>query len=146
MSQRAANRRIRLLGVVLALALTAALGKAAWVQVVQGSSLAKKAQAQQIGTVAMPASRGSIIDRNGVELATNDNEAVTVYADPALVQKLGSPARESRQAARVLGLDNSRTSVTSAPMTIRLVNDNTTKEGSAIGPVGIAFTTSSAVP
>lgn len=105
MSQRAANRRIRLLGVVLALALTAALGKAAWVQVVQGGSLARRAEAQQIGTVPIPASRGSILDRNGVELATNDNEAVTIYADPALVQKLGSPARESRQAAHVLGLD-----------------------------------------
>jgi cell division protein FtsI (penicillin-binding protein 3) len=104
-SQRAANRRIRLLGVVLALALTAALTKAAWVQVVQGQSLARRAQAQQIGTVTIPSSRGSIVDRNGVELATNDNETVTVYADPALVQKLGSPARESSQAARILGLD-----------------------------------------
>ena len=105
MTQRAANRRIRLLGVVLALALTVALAKAAWVQVVQGGSLARRAEAQQIGTVPIPSSRGSILDRNGVELATNDNEAVTVYADPALVQKLGSPARESSQAARVLELD-----------------------------------------
>ena len=105
MSQRAANRRIRLLGVVLALALVAALGKAAWVQVVQGGSLARRAQAQQIWSIPIPSSRGSILDRNGVELATNDNKTVTISADPALVQKLGSPVRESRQAARVLGFD-----------------------------------------
>ncbi|MGD0272185.1 MAG: penicillin-binding protein 2 [Gaiellaceae bacterium] len=108
MSQRAANRRIRLLGVVLALALAAVLAKTAWVQVVQGGSLARRAQAQQIETVVIPSSRGSIVDRNGVELATNDNETVTIYADPALVQKLGSPARESSRAARVLGFDAAR--------------------------------------
>ncbi len=105
MSQRAANRRIRLLGVVLALALAVALAKAAWVQVVEGASLAKRAQAQQIGTVPIPSNRGSILDRNGVELATNDSETITISADPTLVQKLGSPARESSQAAQILGFD-----------------------------------------
>ena len=49
-SQRAANRRIRLLGVVLALALAGALARAAWVQVVRAGSLSEQAQAQQTGT------------------------------------------------------------------------------------------------
>jgi cell division protein FtsI (penicillin-binding protein 3) len=107
-SQRAANRRIRLLGVVLALALAGALAKAAWVQVVQAGSLSEQAQAQQTAAITIPASRGSILDRNGAELATNDNEAVTIYADPTLVQKNGSPATESSQAARILGFDSAR--------------------------------------
>lgn len=119
MSQRAANRRIRLLGVVLALALAGALAKAAWVQVVQAGSLSEQAQAQQTAAITIPASRGSILDRNGVELATNNNEAVTIYADPTLVQKNGSPATESSQAARTLGFDSARETELLRALTVR---------------------------
>jgi cell division protein FtsI (penicillin-binding protein 3) len=100
-SQRAANRRIRLLGAVLALALAGTLTRAGWIQVVRAGSLAKLADAQQTQTVSVAAPRGTIFDRNNVELATN-NKAVTIYADPKLVT---SPAKESRRAAEVLGLD-----------------------------------------
>ncbi len=101
MSQRAANRRIRLLGAVLALALAGALVRAGWIQVVRADSLAKLADAQQTQTITIAAPRGTIVDRNNVELATND-KVITVSADPRLVT---SPAKESRRAAQVLGLD-----------------------------------------
>ncbi|MGC9974105.1 MAG: hypothetical protein ABSC36_01775, partial [Gaiellaceae bacterium] len=45
MSQRAANRRIRLLGAALVLALAGALARAGWIQVVRAGSLAKLADA-----------------------------------------------------------------------------------------------------
>jgi len=101
-SQRAANRRIRLLGAALALALALALARAGWIQVVRASSLAQLADAQQTQTITVAAPRGSIIDRNNVELAANE-DSVTVYADPKLVR---SPMTESQRAAAVLRLDN----------------------------------------
>jgi cell division protein FtsI (penicillin-binding protein 3) len=100
-SQRAANRRIRLLGAVLTLALAIALARAGWIQVVRASSLATLADAQQTQTIPVPAPRGSIFDRNGVELAANE-DSVTISADPKLVT---SPAKESGRVAMVLGLD-----------------------------------------
>ncbi len=101
MSQRAANRRIRLLGAALALVFAAALARAGWIQVVQAGSLAKLADAQQTQTIPVPAPRGAITDRLGGELATNE-DAVTISANPKLVR---SPATESQRAAKVLGLD-----------------------------------------
>ena len=101
MSQRAANRRIRLLGAALVLTLAIALARAGWIQVVRASSLAKLADAQQTQTIPIPAPRGSIFDRNNVELAANE-DSITISADPRLVK---SPAAEASRAAAVLGLD-----------------------------------------
>jgi cell division protein FtsI/penicillin-binding protein 2 len=100
-SQRAANRRVRLLGAALALALALALARAGWIQVVRASSLARLADAQQTQTIPVPAPRGTIFDRNNVELAANE-DSITISADPKLVK---SPASEARQTAAVLGLD-----------------------------------------
>lgn len=102
MSQKATNRRIRLVGVVLTLALGMALTRAAWVQVGQAGQLSRRADAQQTGKITIPASRGSIVDRNNVELAAN-SEAVTIWADPKYVR---SPATASIRTARVLGMKN----------------------------------------
>ncbi len=101
MSQRAANRRIRLLGAALALALALALARAGWIQVVRAGSLAKLADAQQTQTIPVPAPRGTIFDRNNVELAANE-DAITISADPKLVR---FPEAEARRAASVLDLD-----------------------------------------
>lgn len=51
--------------------------------------------------IAVAAPRGTIFDRNNVELAANEG-SVTIYADPKLVR---SPATESQRAAVVLGFD-----------------------------------------
>ena len=101
MSRRAANRRIRLLGAALVFALAGALARAGWIQVVRAGSLAKLADAQQTQTIIVAAPRGTIVDRNNVELATN-NKVITISVDPKLVT---SPAREAQRAAQVLGLD-----------------------------------------
>jgi len=69
--------------------------------VVRAGSLAKLADAQQTLTVPVPAPRGTIFDRNSVELAANE-DSITISADPKLVR---SPANEARRAAAVLGLD-----------------------------------------
>ncbi|HEY5161305.1 MAG TPA: penicillin-binding protein 2 [Gaiellaceae bacterium] len=101
MSQRAANRRIRLLGAALAIALACALARAGWIQVVRASSLARLADAQQTQTLTIPAPRGAIVDRNNVELAANE-DSVTIYADPKLVR---SPAATTQRVVEALGLD-----------------------------------------
>jgi len=100
-SQRAANRRIRLLGAALAIALACALARAGWIQVVRASSLARLADAQQTQTLTIPAPRGAIVDRNNVELAANE-DSVTIYADPKLVR---SPAATTQRVVEALGLD-----------------------------------------
>jgi cell division protein FtsI (penicillin-binding protein 3)/stage V sporulation protein D (sporulation-specific penicillin-binding protein) len=81
---RLANRRIRLLLVVFLIAFAATLARAGWLQVVEASTLSAKAQAQHRETVTIPAGRGTIFDRNGVQLAIGE-QATTVYADPSQV-------------------------------------------------------------
>src|SRR5216117_3558456 len=75
------NRRIRLLLLTLLLAFAALLARAAWIQGVRASSLSQRAASQQRQTVTIPAGRGTIFDRMGVQLALGE-QATTVYADP----------------------------------------------------------------
>src|SRR5436190_4259661 len=81
MSGKLANRRIRLLLVVLAAVFGLALARTAWLQTVQASDLSQRAASQQRQTVTIPAGRGTIFDRMGVQLALGE-QATTVYADP----------------------------------------------------------------
>ena len=57
------------------------LARAAWLQTVQASSLASKGASQQRETLTVPAGRGTIFDRSGVQLAIGE-QATTVYANP----------------------------------------------------------------
>jgi cell division protein FtsI (penicillin-binding protein 3) len=84
LTQKQSNRRLRLLlaAFVLVFAVTAA--RAVWLQGVKASSLGRMAQNQHRQTVTIPASRGTIYDRDGVELAIGE-QATTVYADPRQV-------------------------------------------------------------
>jgi cell division protein FtsI/penicillin-binding protein 2 len=81
---RLPDRRIRLLLVLFLVAFAATLARAAWLQVVQASTLSAKAQAQHRETVTIPAGRGTIFDRTGVQLAIGE-QTTTVYADPSQV-------------------------------------------------------------
>ncbi len=81
MSGRLANRRIRLLLVLLAVVFGLALARTAWLQTVRAADLSKRAASQQRETITIPAGRGTIFDRMGVQLALGE-EATTVYADP----------------------------------------------------------------
>src|SRR5204863_9891068 len=85
MSPRLANRRIRLLLVVLALAFAVTFGRAFWLQVVRAQRLERLAAQQHHETITTPAGRGTIFDRMGVQLAIGE-QATTVYADPRQIR------------------------------------------------------------
>src|SRR5262249_12242211 len=72
--------------------------RAAWLQTVRASSLAALAQKQTKFELTLPASRGTIYDRNGVSLAIGE-QATDVIADP---MQISEPRREARIAAKVL--------------------------------------------
>jgi cell division protein FtsI/penicillin-binding protein 2 len=96
-----ANRRIRLLAIALAVIFCVAFARAAWLQAVKAPSLESLAEGQQRETITLPAHRGTIYDRQGVELAIGE-EATTVYANPAQIRQPGVVAAA---VARDLGLD-----------------------------------------
>jgi cell division protein FtsI (penicillin-binding protein 3)/stage V sporulation protein D (sporulation-specific penicillin-binding protein) len=97
----ATNRRITLLAAAFLLLLGAALARAVWIQVVKGPEYAAMALRQHRETVVVPASRGTIVDRNGEPLAIG-RLATTVYANPRQV----NDARDLTLAAsKQLGLD-----------------------------------------
>ena len=92
------ERRIGLLFASFLLLLVLAIGRAAWVQGVQGGGLSADAQSQQTQTVPVPGSRGSILDRKGRELAVSE-DAADVIATPYQVK---DPAATARQLAPIL--------------------------------------------
>ncbi|MEA2369438.1 MAG: hypothetical protein QOH38_2156 [Thermoleophilaceae bacterium] len=87
----AVDRRIgTLFAVFLVLLLLAAL-RSTWLGTVRGHDLKSRAVAQQVEDVSVAARRGTITDRNGVELAVSEN-SVTVFANPRLVKDPGGTA------------------------------------------------------
>jgi cell division protein FtsI (penicillin-binding protein 3) len=97
----ATNRRIQLLAAAFLALLAATLGRAVWIQVVKGPEYAAMALRQHRETVIVPASRGTIVDRNGEPLAIG-KQATTIYANPRQV----TDARDlTLSAAKQLGLD-----------------------------------------
>jgi cell division protein FtsI (penicillin-binding protein 3) len=95
------DRRIRLLLTCFVLAFAVLLGRAVWLQGVRAQSLARMAAKQHRETLVLPASRGTIFDRNGEVLAIGE-QATTVYADPQEVRK---PRAVALAAERTLGID-----------------------------------------
>ena len=101
MKPAATNRRISLLAAAFLLLLGAALARAVWIQVIKGPEYAAMALRQHRETVIVPASRGTIVDRNGEPLAIG-RLATTVYANPRQV----NDARDlTLVASKQLGLD-----------------------------------------
>jgi cell division protein FtsI (penicillin-binding protein 3) len=98
---RLANRRIRLLLVLFVLAFLATFGRAVWLQAVRAQPLDRMAKGQHDLTIDVPAARGSILDRNGVELAIG-RQAMTVYANP---RQIADPRATAIAAGRVLRID-----------------------------------------
>ena len=101
MSRRLPNRRIRLLLALFTLAFLATFGRAVWLQGVRAQPLDRLAQGQHHATVEVPAPRGSMLDRNGVELAIG-RQATTVYANP---RQIADPRAAAIAAGRVLRVD-----------------------------------------
>jgi cell division protein FtsI (penicillin-binding protein 3) len=87
----AVDRRIGTLFAVFLVLLLLAAVRSTWLGAVEGQKLKSKAVAQQVQDVAVAARRGTITDRNGVELAVSEN-SITVYADPQLVRDPGGTA------------------------------------------------------
>jgi cell division protein FtsI (penicillin-binding protein 3) len=101
MTSRLANRRIRLLLAVLALAFAITFARAFWLQVVRSPELERLAAQQHRETITTPAGRGTIYDRTGSPLAIGE-EATTVYADPRQVR---NAQRVAVEAGHALDLD-----------------------------------------
>ena len=99
--QNIVDRRIRLLLAVLVVTFAATLGRAVWLQAVQARPLGALAASQHEETVAVPAPRGTIYDRSGVELAIGER-ATTVYADP---RQIVDPRLAAGASAEALGVD-----------------------------------------
>jgi cell division protein FtsI (penicillin-binding protein 3) len=98
---KVANRRIRLLLASFVLLFAIAFARAAWLQGVRASSYTSLAASQHSEEVTIPAARGTIYDRGGLQLAIGE-QTTTVYADPLQVR---DPNREASVAARILHLD-----------------------------------------
>lgn len=79
--------------------LVLAAGRTMYLGVVRGGTLRKAASNEQLTTEAVSAPRGTITDRNGVDLAISE-PAQDVSADPYLIS---DPLGASRQLARLLG-------------------------------------------
>jgi cell division protein FtsI (penicillin-binding protein 3) len=101
MKDRQTNRRIRLLLALFILVFAVTLARAVWLQGVRAAALGKLAEHQHRETITVPAGRGTIYDRTGVQLAIGE-QMTTVYADPRQV----TDAKDIAVAAhRLFGVD-----------------------------------------
>ncbi len=98
---RLIERRIGLLFAAFLLCFLVIVGRAFWLQGVQGSRLASEAVTQQTDLVTVPGLRGSLLDRRGHELAASE-DAATIYATPYQVK---NPPKAAEEIAPILGLD-----------------------------------------
>jgi cell division protein FtsI (penicillin-binding protein 3) len=80
---RTRRRLMVFLGVVTALFISAIV-RVALLQTVQSSSLATYGEAQRLRQISLPAARGVVFDRNGVELAVSV-PSYSVWVDPRLM-------------------------------------------------------------
>ena len=81
---RLMEKRIGLLFAVFVVALGLALVRAGWLGTVRAGELRERAVAQQEEDSDVPARRGTITDRHGVELAVTE-DAASVWANPMLI-------------------------------------------------------------
>jgi len=93
------ERRIGLLFAAFLVLLLVAGGRAVWLGGVRSGSLASAATSQQVSSTALPAARGSIVDRKGNPLAVSE-PAADVSATPYQVK---DPIKAAEKLAPVLG-------------------------------------------
>jgi len=101
LSDKRANRRIRLLLVLFTVAFAAMFARAFWLQAVEAAHLSHLAKSQQQETQTVPADRGTIYDRTGVQLAIGEQKT-TIYADP---QRVHNARGIALAAHAILGVD-----------------------------------------
>lgn len=95
------DRRIGLLFAVFLCLLGLGFARALYLGTIKGPALAKAANTQQVADDVVPARRGTIVDRHGVELAVSE-PASDVSATPYLVK---DPVRTADRIAPLLGKD-----------------------------------------
>jgi cell division protein FtsI/penicillin-binding protein 2 len=78
---RLVERRIGFLFALFLCLLFVAAARAAWLGTVESQDLGERALTQQVEEITVYARRGTIADRNGVELAVSE-DATTVFANP----------------------------------------------------------------
>ncbi len=98
---RLIERRIGLLFAAFLLCFLVIVGRAFWLQGVQGGALASEALSQQTETVTVPGLRGALLDRRGHALAASE-DAATIFATPYQVK---NPVRAAEKLAPILELD-----------------------------------------
>ncbi|HVF15078.1 MAG TPA: penicillin-binding protein 2, partial [Acidimicrobiales bacterium] len=98
---RVPRRRLVALLVAMAVAFAGLVWRLADVQGVSAERYAVFGESQRLEARVLPADRGSILDRNGAELAISLRRR-TVFADPSLVE---DPAAAALALAPLLGLD-----------------------------------------
>jgi cell division protein FtsI/penicillin-binding protein 2 len=98
---RTIERRIGLLFAGFLLCFLMIVGRAFWLQGVQGAQLASEASYQQTEVVTVPGLRGTVLDRHGEALAASE-DAATIYATPYQVK---NPAQAAEKLATILDED-----------------------------------------
>ncbi|HET8639557.1 MAG TPA: penicillin-binding protein 2 [Solirubrobacterales bacterium] len=96
---RTVERRIGLLFAGFLLGFVMIVGRAMWLQGVQGAELASEASYQQTDVITVPGLRGSVLDRHGNALASSE-DAATIFATPYQVK---DPERTAGKLASILG-------------------------------------------
>ena len=95
------KRRVSLLFTFFLVLLALGVARSMWLGTVQGSEMRSRAVAQQVEQIDVAARRGTITDRNGLELAVSE-DSTTVYANPFLIK---DPASAAGQLSPLTGLD-----------------------------------------
>jgi cell division protein FtsI/penicillin-binding protein 2 len=83
------------------LLLAGAVLRGAWLGTVEGKDLRSRAVAQQVEELVVSARRGTITDRNGLELAVSEDSA-TVFANPL---QINDPGNAAGQLSPLTGVD-----------------------------------------
>jgi cell division protein FtsI/penicillin-binding protein 2 len=86
-------RRIGILFALFFGLLAIAGARATWLGTVKGDSLKNAANVQQVADLTVPAKRGTITDRRGIELAVSE-QAADISATPYLVEDPAAAARK----------------------------------------------------
>jgi cell division protein FtsI/penicillin-binding protein 2 len=97
---RLVERRIGFLFALFLALLVLAAARAAWLGTVESRTLGERALTQQEEEMTVYARRGTITDRNGIELAVSE-DATTVFANPFLIH---DPAGVAHLIAPLLGM------------------------------------------
>ncbi|PKM80640.1 MAG: stage V sporulation protein D [Firmicutes bacterium HGW-Firmicutes-14] len=97
------RKRITRLFLVVGTILILLIGRLAWIQFVRGEELREKALANRMDDIPVPATRGTIYDRNGRELVVSISSD-SICAFPPVV-KSGDAEKTARELARILDLE-----------------------------------------